>query len=319
MNRLYLIAAAYIIDLIAGDPYWFPHPVRGIGYFIVFLEKIIRRIFKTESALKTGGVILLFITSGISMALTWLILKLLFLINPFLSAAGFVVLAYTTLSVRCLANESNKVKSSLSDGLYAARKQVANIVGRNTSSLSPEDIIRAAVETVAENTTDGVISPLFYLFIGGPIAAMGFKAVSTLDSMVGYQNEKYRNLGWASARMDDILNFIPARITGILLVAAAFILELDYRKAFAILKRDHANHESPNCAWSEAAVSGALGILLGGTHDYDGTIVVKPSIGDDTRQPVEKDISKTNKLMLICSVLAIILFSAITLFFIIIF
>jgi len=179
----------------------------------------------------------------------------------------------------------------------AGRRQVARIVGRDTQSLSKEEIIKATIETVAENTTDGVISPLFYAAIGGPILLWGFKAASTLDSMVGYLDEKYRDIGWSSAKLDDVFNYIPARITAVLMCVSAFLTGLDGQNAWRIVKRDHANHKSPNCAWSESAAAGALHIQLGGTHDYFGKPIEKPTIGDADRTPSAADIHNANKLL----------------------
>ena len=177
------------------------------------------------------------------------------------------------------------------------RKQVGRIVGRDTSCLSENEIIKATVETIAENTTDGVIAPMLYLVLGGPVLAMGFKAASTLDSMVGYLDEKYRDIGWASAKFDDVLNFIPARTTGFLMCISAFLLKLDGRNALRIMARDHDKHLSPNCAWSEAAAAGALHVQLGGTHMYFGKPIEKPTIGDDDFSISVEDIARTNRLM----------------------
>jgi len=171
------------------------------------------------------------------------------------------------------------------------------LVGRDAQELAREDIIRAAVETVAENTSDGVLSPLFYLFIGGPVAGAVFKAVSTMDSMIGYMKEEYRDIGRAGAKADDVLNFIPARITGILMVFAAAILRMDHKNARKILERDHANHKSPNCGWPESAAAGALRIRLGGEHRYFGETVYKPTIGDDLQSPKPEDIRAVTRLM----------------------
>ena len=176
-------------------------------------------------------------------------------------------------------------------------------MGRDTTELSEEEIICATIETVAENTTDGVISPMLYLALGGPVLAMGFKAASTLDSMVGYMDEKYRDIGWSSAKFDDVLNYIPARICGGLMCISALITGMDGKNAFRVMKRDHGNHLSPNCAWSEAAAAGAMHIQLGGTHTYFGKVVEKPTIGDDDR-PVEKnDINRANRLLYASSVI----------------
>jgi len=189
------------------------------------------------------------------------------------------------------------VRRALGEGLEAGRKRVGRIVGRDTANLSESEIIRATIETVAENLSDGVISPMLWLAIGGPALGMAFKAASTLDSMIGYLDEKYRDVGWFAAKADDVWNFVPARITALLMCLCAFPLGLDGRAAFRIVKRDHANHLSPNCAWPESAAAGALGVQLGGDHEYFGKIVRKPTIGDDTRPPEGRDIRRTNRLM----------------------
>ena len=201
------------------------------------------------------------------------------------------------LSARNLADEAEGVRRALDQSLEAGRKRVGRIVGRDTANLSAREILCATIETVAENLTDGVISPMLYLALGGPVLGMAFKAASTLDSMIGYLDEKYRDVGWFAAKADDAWNWLPARITALLMCLAAFPLGLDGRRAFAIVKRDHANHLSPNCAWSESAAAGALGVQWGGDHDYFGKTVRKPTIGDDTRPPEGADIRRMNRLM----------------------
>ena len=208
-----------------------------------------------------------------------------------------VYFSYTALGTSCLAREAKKVGQALEDSVEAGRKRLRYIVGRDTANLRKDEIIKATAETVAENATDGSVSVLLYLFLGGPVLAYFFKAVNTLDSMVGYKNEKYIDIGWASARFDDVLNYIPARITGILMVLSAYIVRLNGSSSFRILRRDHANHASPNCAWTEAAAAGALGLMLGGTHEYYGKIIEKPTIGEDINKPDVADIKRMNRLM----------------------
>jgi adenosylcobinamide-phosphate synthase len=212
---------------------------------------------------------------------------------------GMCAVSWWCLSAKCLAVEAKGVYRALGVSIEKGRTQVARIVGRDTTELSEEEITCATIETVAENTTDGVISPLLYLAIGGPVLAIGFKAASTLDSMVGYLDEKYRDIGWSSAKFDDVLNYIPARICGFLMCIGAFFTGMDGRNALRIMKRDHANHLSPNCAWSESATAGALHVQLGGTHMYFGKPVEKPTIGDDDFPIAIADIFKTNRLMYI--------------------
>ena len=284
----------FILDLIIGDPDGWTHPVIWIGKYISFSEKKLR---KRGGNLRRSAVMLTSSTVIITMTVTAAVLFALSLLGKLPLFIGMCVISWWTLSCKCLAKEGKGVAQALRDSLEHGRKQVGRIVGRDTSCLSEDEIIKATVETIAENTTDGVIAPMLYLILVGPILAMGFKAASTLDSMVGYLDEKYRDIGWSSAKFDDLLNWIPARITGILMCISAFLCKLDVRNAFRIMKRDHGNHLSPNCAWSEAAAAGALHVQLGGTHMYFGKPIEKPTIGDDDL-PIEiADIGKTNRLM----------------------
>lgn len=305
------IYIGYIIDLIIGDPYSFPHPVIYIGKLIKVVENNIRKIFKDEKYLKLAGFILWFITVGLTYLITYLIIR----ISKFSMITFFIVnsfIIYTTLATKCLKDEAVKIYNILKSGdIKESRKQLSYIVGRDTSNLNEAEIIRATVETVAENTVDGIISPMFYAFIGGAPLAMAYKAVNTLDSMVGYKNDKYINLGFASAKIDDIANYIPARICVIFMTLASFVLRFDYKRCFKIAIRDRKNHKSPNCAYSEGAVAGALGIQLGGTNIYFGKAVYKPTIGDKDREIEIDDIKKTNKIMYISSILSLIIFTLI--------
>lgn len=305
------IYIGYIIDLIIGDPYSFPHPVIYIGKLIKVVENNIRKIFKDEKHLKLAGFILWFITVGLTYLITYLIIR----ISKFSMITFFIVnsfIIYTTLATKCLKDEAVKIYNILKSGdIKESRKQLSYIVGRDTSNLNEVEIIRATVETVAENTVDGIISPMFYAFIGGSPLAMAYKAVNTLDSMVGYKNDKYINLGFASAKIDDIANYIPARICVIFMTLASFVLRFDYKRCFKIAIRDRKNHKSPNCAYSEGAVAGALGIQLGGTNIYFGKPVYKPTIGDKDREIEIEDIKKTNKIMYMSSILSLIIFTLI--------
>lgn len=305
------IYIGYTIDLIIGDPYSFPHPVIYIGKLIKSVENIIRKIFQDEKYLKLAGFILWFITVGITYLITYLIIRISKFSNiTFLIANSFII--YTTLATKCLKDEAVKIYNVLKSGdIQESRKQLSYIVGRDTSNLNEAEIIRATVETVAENTVDGIISPMFYAFIGGAPIAMAYKAVNTLDSMVGYKNDKYINLGFASAKIDDIANYIPARVCVIFMTLASFILRFDYKKCFKIAIRDRKNHKSPNCAYSEGAVAGSLGIQLGGTNVYFGKAVYKPTIGDKDREIEIEDIKKTNKIMYVSSISSLIIFTLI--------
>lgn len=296
-ENIEILFLAFLLDLVIGDPYWMYHPVRAIGAWINLEEKLIRKFFKEEKHLRLAGIGLTVDTVLVTLLAAWGIMKLLLLIHPVLGYVWKVYLAYAALSMKSLRYEGIQVLKALKEGLEAGRNRLRYIVGRDTKELSYQEVVKATVETIAENTTDGVIAPMFFLLFLGPLGAMAFKAVSTLDSMVGYQNEKYLNLGRFSAKTDDVLNFIPARLTGVLMVGSAWALRLDHKSAWKILKRDHANHKSPNSAWSESAVAGALGIQLGGTHDYGGISVEKPTIGEATREANEKDILHTIRIM----------------------
>ncbi|MGL5650901.1 MAG: adenosylcobinamide-phosphate synthase CbiB [Paraclostridium sp.] len=314
MSKLIILVMviAYLLDLIIGDPYSFPHPVRFIGDLIRFTEGKIRKIFKSKNQLKIGGFLLWTITVGFTALVTGLILNLLCINNIFYVIIASIIL-YTTLSTKCLADEAKKIYEVLKTGdIEKSRKQLSYIVGRDTTSLSENEIIRATVETVAENTVDGIISPMMYGFIGGPVLAMAYKAINTLDSMVGYKNEKYGDIGFASAKIDDIANFIPARITPFFMMIASFILGFNSKKSIKIAMRDRKNHKSPNCAYAEGAVAGALEVQLGGTNMYFGEKVYKPTIGDKDRELEAEDILRTNKIMYLTSFIALVIFSIIT-------
>ncbi len=306
------IYIGYGLDLIFGDPYSFPHPIKYIGNFIKFVENSIRKMAKSKHALKIGGFLLHFIVVGTTYFATYFLLKIGKSINGYLYMGLNALLIYTTLATKCLKDEAVKIYKVLKeDNIEKSRIQLSYIVGRDTQSLSKEEIIRAVVETVAENTVDGIISPLFYLFIGGAPLAMAYKAVNTLDSMVGYKNEKYIDIGFASAKIDDIANFIPARITPFIMALGCAILGYDFKKSIKIAIRDRKNHKSPNCAYPEGAVAGGLNIQLGGTNFYFGEKVYKPTIGDKIREINEEDIIKTNKIMYVTSFLALVIFSAV--------
>ena len=312
MNYFVLNTCALLIgfalDCALGDPEGWPHPVIFIGKYISFMEK---RLRARGGNLRRASVLLTASTVLLTMAVTAAVLWLLSLLGDIALLAGMSVIAWTTLSARCLAKEGNGVAKALGVSLEKGRTQVARIVGRDTASLDEAEIIRATVETIAENTTDGVISPMLYLLLGGPVLAMGFKAASTLDSMVGYLDDKYRDIGWSGARLDDVLNYLPARMCGFFMCAVARVCGLDGRNALRIMRRDHANHLSPNCAWSESAAAGALHIQLGGTHMYFGKPVAKPTIGDDDRPAEIADISRANRLLYGASLLGLALFALI--------
>ena len=302
------LLAGLLLDLLLGDPEWLYHPVRLIGKLISGLEK---RFRARGGNLRRSAVALTAVTVGTTMAAAALILGLLSLGGRIPLFIGMTLMNWMGIALKCMAKEARGVEKALNDSLPAARKQVARIVGRDTQNLNGEEIVKATVETVAENTTDGVISPLFWGLLGGPVLLWGFKAASTLDSMVGYMDEKYRDIGWSSARLDDLLNYIPARLTALLMVCAAYLTGMDGKNAFRIVCRDHANHKSPNCAWSEAAAAGALHIQLGGTHEYFGKPVEKPTIGDADRPAEPQDIRRANRLLYVTGGLMAVMMAAI--------
>ena len=294
-----------LMDLIIGDPEWFYHPVRLIGKYISFAEGLARRGDPPSKTLRRRAIFVACSTVLLTAAFTWGLLRLLRLWGFWPHFIGMCLISWMCLSARNLADEAEGVRKALEVSLEAGRKRVGRIVGRDTANLSRREIICATLETVAENLSDGVISPMLWLAVGGPVLGMAFKAASTLDSMIGYLDARYRDVGWFAARADDAWNWIPARLTALFMCLCAFPLGLDGRGAFRIVKRDHANHLSPNCAWPESAAAGALGVQLGGTHAYFGKTVVKPTIGDDTRPPEPEDIARLNRLMFASAGLAL--------------
>lgn len=277
----YILITAVLLDLLLGDPRRLPHPVVGIGRLISALETILRRLVRSELA---GGALLLVGVVGSTYLLTFLLLRGACALHPYIGFAVSAWLSYTCLAARSLHHESKLVADRLIAGdLEGSRHFLSRIVGRDTDDLTEPEIWRALVETVAENTSDGVIAPLFYLMLGGPALGLAYKAVNTLDSMVGYRNERYLLFGRASARFDDLANWLPARITGLLMVAVAPLIGLSGKEAFRMMLRDGRNHSSPNSGVPEAATAGALGVRLGGTNRYFGKPVEKPTIGDPRR------------------------------------
>ncbi|HFF8548785.1 TPA: adenosylcobinamide-phosphate synthase CbiB [Kluyvera cryocrescens] len=303
---------AWLIDFVIGDPPRWPHPVRWIGHLINVVQRAVRRLCHSDRALRIGGGVMWLLVVGLTYGVAWGVLRLAAWVHPWLGWGVEVWMIFTVLAGRCLARSAEDVARPLRDNnLAESRIKLSWIVGRDTSALQPEQINRAVVETVAENTVDGIIAPLFFLLLGGAPLAMAYKAVNTLDSMVGYKHEKYRAIGMVSARLDDAANFIPARLSWLLISIAAWLCRLDAARALRIGWRDRYNHSSPNCAWSEAAVAGALGIRLGGPNDYFGQRVEKPWIGDARRDIAIDDISRTIRLMWVASTLALLLFMAV--------
>ena len=304
------IAVGFLLDTLLGDPLWLPHPVVGMGKAITWAERRLRARFGEEPKnLRLAGMVLAIGLPVATFALSWLAIIVAALIHPMAAFTIECIMCYQVLACRELQRQSMLVAHALKEqGLQAGRKMVGRIVGRDVNALDRVGVTKAAVETVAENANDGVITPLFYLFIGGGPLAMAYKAVSTLDSMVGYKNDRYIDFGRASAKLDDVLAFIPARICALCMIASCYYTGLDAQGAWRIWRRDHNKHSSPNAAHSEAATAGALGIQLAGDAVYFGKLVHKPTIGDATRPVEVGDIARANKLMLATSTTAFFLF-----------
>lgn len=297
-------AGGFLLDLILGDPYFLPHPVRFIGSLITAAEKKLRKNSeenggKNDSEIRRGAVMVCFVLAAV-VTVAGILLWTAYRLHPWAGVLMESLMTYQILAVKCLRVESMKVYRCLKEGnLIQARAAVSMIVGRDTDCLDEEGAAKAAIETVAENTSDGVIAPMLYLALGGPVLGFAYKAVNTMDSMVGYKNEKYLYFGRIAAKLDDAVNFIPARISAGLMIAAAFLSgrEFSGKNAFRIYRRDRGNHASPNSAQTESVCAGALGIRLAGDASYFGKIVHKPYIGDAQRKVEYEDIKRANRLM----------------------
>ena len=310
MNRLIFfikIWIAYVLDLIFGDPQNVVHPVQVIGKIISAGEKVLLR--KKYKFL--AGAVLNIFTVSITYTLMYLISKSVKISVFFMIIE--IYLMYTIFSINSLAREGNRVYRILKEGdIEKARKDLSYLVSRDTETMDEKMIIRSTMETISENTVDGIVAPMFYMFLGGMPLAMAYKAINTLDSMVGYKNEKYMDFGKFSAKVDDAANFIPARITGILIVLASMILGYDYKNSLKIFIRDRKNHSSPNSAHSEASVAGALEVQFGGKVSYFGKEIDKPTIGDKTKEFELEDIRKNIRIMYVTSFLSLVMFSVIS-------
>ena len=299
--HLAAILAGYLLDLCLGDPHSMPHPVRAIGNLIVWLEKYLRPAGKkhaTERGERRAGVLfvclVLLVTGSVAGGILWISR----LGGIWIQTVVEAVMTYYLLAARSLRDESMAVCRKLEAGeIEEARYAVSMIVGRDTKPLSEAGIARAAVETVAENASDGVIAPLFYLAIGGPLLGWLYKAVNTMDSMVGYKNDRYLHFGRAAAKLDDLVNLIPSRLAALLLIVSAYLLRYDGKNAYRIWRRDRRNHKSPNSAQTESACAGALGLRLAGDAWYFGKLVPKPYIGDEIHPIEPQDIRRVNRLM----------------------
>ena len=310
--------AGFFLDFIFGDPVWLYHPVRLIGKGISFGERQLRKLCsrneKNESGrgLVAAGAVLWVCIAGLSFLIPLGVLVLAQKIHPVLRFVLETFWCYQIIAARCLCKESGKVYDRLkAEDLPGARRAVSMIVGRDTENLSTEGVTKAAVETVAENTSDGVTAPLIYMLIGGVPLGFLYKAVNTMDSMLGYKNDKYLYFGRIPARMDDIFNYIPARVTALFMIAASFLCGLDGKNAWRIYKRDRRKHASPNAAQTESVCAGALRVRLAGDAVYFGKVYKKEFIGDALRPIVPEDIKRTGRLMYITAFLLLIVFGAV--------
>ena len=305
------LIAGFLLDLLLGDPRWLYHPVCLIGNLISFLEKRIRAWFpKTPKGERLGGLLEVFLVCILTAGIPFLILFLLYRYFP---PAGLILetfWCYQLLAVKSLKTESMKVYDKLKEGnLEGSRKAVSMIVGRDTQNLDETQVAKATVETIAENTSDGIVAPMFYMALGGVWLMFLYKGINTMDSMLGYKNEKYINFGRYAARLDDIANYIPARISAWLMIAASGLLSMNRKNAVKIYLRDRYQHASPNSAHTEAVAAGALEIQLAGNAWYFGKLYENPPIGDPIRKVEEEDIPRTNRLLYGTSVLGVIVFS----------
>ena len=321
--HIFAFIAGFVLDLLIGDPHFIPHPVRLIGSLISFLDKGLNcdagyNISEKKLNLikYKRGMLLAFTVIFATFAMSVIIIVAAYSINLYAGVIAEAVMTWQILATKCLRVESMRVYDALrTDGVDAGRRAVSMIVGRDTSVLDAAGVTRAAVETIAENTSDGVIAPMLYTAIGGPVLGFVYKGVNTMDSMLGYKNDKYMYFGRFAARLDDVVNFIPARISAYLMIAAAFIggRQFDGRNAYRIFKRDRFNHASPNSAQTESVCAGALRVQLAGDAVYFGKLVKKKYIGDGLREIEYEDIKRANRLMYItaflCELLSVVVMS----------
>lgn len=311
--HIFAFIAGFVLDLLIGDPHFIPHPVRLIGSLISFCDKRLNcdagyNISEKKLNLikYKRGMLLAFTVIFATFAISVIIILAAYSINLYAGVIAEAVMTWQILATKCLRVESMRVYDALrTDGVDAGRRAVSMIVGRDTSVLDAAGVTRAAVETIAENTSDGVIAPMLYTAIGGPVLGFVYKAVNTMDSMLGYKNDKYMYFGRFAARLDDVVNFIPARISAYLMIAAAFIggRQFDGKNAYRIFKRDRFNHASPNSAQTESVCAGALRVQLAGDAVYFGKLVKKKYIGDGLREIEYEDIKRANRLMYITAFL----------------
>ena len=305
------LAVACVLDAAIGDPRWFPHPVRWMGFLVNWCDRHVHQLFLSPAKQRMAGVLLAVVLPTGAYLAGALLIWFGSSVSPLWGSLATVLLAWTTLAARDLFDHVVSVQRALqSVSLTEARAAVAKIVGRDTEEMTESDIVRATVETIAESTADGIIAPLFYLTLGGAPLALAYKAVSTLDSMIGHLDDRYRWFGWASARLDDLANFLPARITALLMVLSTGIVSRSWpatQRAWQILLRDGGQHPSPNSGHPEAAMAGALGVQLGGLNRYDGLPVERPCLGDQDQPLTRAHIGRALTLMLWTSLTCVLL------------
>ncbi len=309
MNHFLALLLGFCVDLAVGDPRWLPHPVQGMGWLIGKLEPPLRAVFpKTERGELHAGVCLVLLVVGLTGLATELVLWAVGLVHPALRAVLEVVICWQILAAKSLRTETMKVVHALERGsLEDGRRAVGMVVGRDTDQLTEEEVLAADVETVAENAADGILAPLLWAALLGPVGGMCYKAVNTMDSMLGYVEPPYKNIGLVPAKMDDIANFIPSRLSALLMIAAGFLLGLDGKNGWQIFRRDRFNHASPNSAQTESVCAGLLGVRLAGDAWYHGVLHRKQYIGDGNREITHQDIPLTCRLMYLTALLTLLL------------
>ena len=307
---LFALAAGFAVDLLIGDPHWLPHPVVLMGKLISLLERLLRRLFpKTPRGENIAGAVLWLVMCALAFLVPAALLMLCYHINRWLGFGVETVMCWQCVAAKSLRDESMKVKKVLDSGdLSASRRAVSMIVGRDTKELSSSGVARAAVETVAENTSDGVIAPIIYMAIGGGALGMLYKAVNTMDSMLGYVEEPYKNIGLVPAKADDVFNFIPARLSALIMLIAGGVTGFDVRNGWRIFRRDRYKHASPNSAQTESVMAGLLGLRLAGDAYYHGVLHKKDFIGDPRRAIEPADISRANLIMYVTALLSLLVF-----------
>jgi adenosylcobinamide-phosphate synthase len=311
MRLEYQVAIAFGLDLLLGDPRWLPHPVKLIGRLAAALEMPLRRLVPLPRLAGILAVVAVLGTTGVA---TWLAVQVGAHLHPVVGDLVGILLLYTCLAARDLVHHSGRVQRALAEGdLPEARRRVGMMVGRDTDRLEEGQVVRAAVESVAENLVDGVTAPLLFALAAGPVGALLYKAVNTLDSTFGYKNERWIEFGWAAARLDDLVNWLPARLTAPLVPVAAGLLGLKPIDALRIALRDHGKHPSPNAGLAEAAVAGALGVQLGGVNYYFGRVSERPRLGDPVQPLARRHIGQANRLMLTTAGLFLVVFTALRL------